>query len=606
MGKSKTILFGWAAAALCGSASAPQAQFANVFVPELAAIDNAVCVEPRQRRVRSLAIAQAANDAAPSKRGISPAAPAAAKAVASGQSGDDPPLIEGLGTRTIDVTTASQAARQFFEQGYRLGWAFNHDEAIRAFRKAQRLDPQCAMCFWGEAWALGPNINMPMEPNANVPALAALGHAQRLASAASPREQALIRALSARYSPDAAAQRAELDAAYAKAMREVSNTFEDDLEIATLYADALMNVSPWDYWEPGGRKLLGSVSDLVPTLERVLKKDAEHAAAIHLYIHTVEASDDPKRAEPYADELAKLAPNAGHLVHMPSHIYFVIGRYKDSLATNLAAVKVDEAYIAARQPTGVYPLGYYPHNVHFVMVSAQMGGDAKTVLASARKLEGLIPAQAARDVPLLQPIEAAPLFAHAQFSAPDTVMALPDPGADLPYVRTAWRYARGVALADRDDTDAALRELAEIERMIAATDYKPFEAFNIPAKDVALIAAHVLRARIAQSRQDLDTAVRELEAGAKIQDSLPYMEPAYWYYPVRQTLGAVLLIKGDTRGARDAFGASLARTPNNAWALYGLAQAYKREGRLLESRTVEDRFKQAWMGGNGRIDLGSL
>jgi tetratricopeptide (TPR) repeat protein len=228
------------------------------------------------------------------------------------------------------------------------------------------------------------------------------------------------------------------------------------------------------------------------------------------------------------------------------------------------------------------------------------------VLAAARKLDGLLPAEAARDVPLLQPIKSAPFFAHAQFSEPDAVMALPDPGADLPYVRTAWRYARGVTLAEKGDPDAAARELAEIERTIAATDYQPFVAWKIPAKDVALIAAHVLRARIAQARHDLDAAVSELEAAAKIQDTLPYMEPAYWYYPVRQTLGAIFLAKGDTREARDEFGASLARTPNNAWALYGLAQAYKREGRLLEARTVEDRFKQAWMGKNKKIDLGSL
>jgi tetratricopeptide (TPR) repeat protein len=389
-------------------------------------------------------------------------------------------------------------------------------------------------------------------------------------------------------------------------MRHVSKRFSRDIEVATLYADALMNVSPWDYWESGGKRLREPVADLAATLERVLEKDPDHAAAIHLYIHAVEASDNPRRAERYADRLAKLAPNSGHLVHMPSHIYFGVGRYKDSLATNLAAVKVDEAYIAAQKPSGVYPLGYYPHNVHFVMVSAQMGGDGGAVLTSANKLSRLIPAEAAREVLMLQPVKAAPYFAHAQFSDVPTVLSLSDPGEDLPYVRTAWRYSRGVALAREGDVKSASRELAEIERIVAATDYKPFEAWKIPARDVGQIAAHVLRARIAQAGNDLDAAVRELKSAIAIQDRLPYMEPAYWYYPVRQTLGAVLLQQGDTKGARDAFGESLARTPNNAWALYGLREAYAREGLPREAKTVEERFARAWIGERRRIDLASL
>ncbi|MGZ9006362.1 MAG: tetratricopeptide repeat protein, partial [Burkholderiales bacterium] len=313
-----------------------------------------------------------------------------------------------------------------------------------------------------------------------------------------------------------------------------------------------------------------------------------------------------KRAEKYADKLGKLAPGAGHLVHMPSHIYFVLGRYKDSLAANVKAVKVDEAYIAAQKPAGVYPLGYYPHNVHFVMVSAQMGGDGKTVLASAEKLGALIPAEVAAEALMLQPIKAAPYYAHAQFGDAESTMTLPEPDKNLPYIQTAWRYARGVALAQQKDVQGATRELAEIERMLKSTDYKPFEAWKIPAKEVTQIAAHVLRARIAQAGNDQATTLRELEAAIRLQDELPYMEPAYWYYPVRQTLGAVLLMTGDTKAAREAFGESLARTPNNAWALYGLQQAYAREGKKREAKVVEERFTRAWTGGKASIQLARL
>jgi len=603
----KSLLVALATAELVGVASAPQAQSGSVFVPELALIDGAICRTPKvMGALPLLRVAQAAQDRRGKKTGISPAALTATKAVSGPTPDDDPPLMQALGSATMPITTSSKKAQEFFDQGYRLGWGFNHDEARRAFRKAQRLDPECAMCYWGEAWVLGPNINVPMDPAANPPALAALQGAQRLAARATPRERALIAALAARYSPAATADRAKLDADYAAAMRDVRKRFPDDLEIATLYADALMNVSSWDYWEPGGRKLRAPVAELVSALEGVLEKDPDHAGAIHLYIHTVEASEDPRRAEPYADRLAKLAPNAGHLVHMPSHIYFVIGRYKDSLATNLEAVKVDEAYIAAEKPAGVYPLGYYPHNVHFVMVSAQMGGDGKKVVESAEKLGRLIPAEAARDALLLQPVKAAPYYAHAQFSDAATVIALRSPGADLPYVQTAWHYARGVALAQNGDVTGAARELAQIEHLVEETDFTPFALWKIPAKEVAQIAAHVLRARIHQARGNLDGAIDEIGHAISIQDALPYMEPAYWYYPVRQSLGALLLLKGETARARNAFGESLARTPNNAWALFGLAQAYAREGMAREARAVEEQFARVWMGETRHIDLATL
>jgi tetratricopeptide (TPR) repeat protein len=367
-----------------------------------------------------------------------------------------------------------------------------------------------------------------------------------------------------------------------------------------------MDRSPWDYWTAGGTKLKPVVAPLLETIETVLKRDPAHVGAIHLYIHAVEASADPKRAERFADRLAGLAPNAGHLVHMPAHIYYRLGRYRDSLAVNQRAVKVDEAYLARFAPQGVYPLGYYPHNVHFVMVSAQMSGRAAIAVDAAAKLARAIPDEPAKAIPLLQPMKAAPYFAHAQFSDLPTVLALADPGADLPYLQVAWRYARGVAFAQNGNPDAARAQLAAIEAILAKADYSAFAAWGIPAREVGEIAEHVLRARISQAGNDLDEAVRELERAAALQDALPYMEPPYWYYPVRQTLGAVLLLKGEPQRAREAFRESLRNAPNNGWSLYGLSQSYERQGLHGEAREVEKYLARAWIGSRKRLDLTRL
>ena len=602
----KLISAALATAGLIAASTLSGAGSDSVFVPELAAADDAVCRQAPAANRLLLLLAQAGTGEAPRKSGISPAAPLAAKAVPASLPNDHPPLMEGLGALSLAITTRSSSAQRFFNQGYRLAWGFNHDEARRAFRKAQQLDPECAMCYWGEAWVLGPNINVPMDPKANAPALAALQKARTLAPRATARERALIDALAARYSPDPRAARAELDVAFARAMREAAAKFPRDNDIATMYADALMNVSPWDYWEAGGTRLKAPVAELVDTLEGVLQRRSDHAGAIHLFIHAVEASANPRRAERHADRLVGLMPGAGHIVHMPSHIYYRVGRYKDSLATNRAAVQVDEAYIAAQKPSGVYPLGYYPHNVHFVLVSAQMAGDGPSVIAAASKLATLIPDAAARDILLLQPVKAAPYFAHAQFSDAATILALPDPGGEFPYLQSVWRYTRGVALAGKGELKGAGVELAAIERIVERASYKGFDEWKIPARETGRLAAHVLRARIAQGKHDLDTAVREFEAAIKIQDALPYMEPPYWYYPVRQSLGALLVLRGETQRARAVFGQSLARSPNNAWALYGLAEAYAREGRRREARAVMRRFERAWIGETTRLSLATL
>jgi tetratricopeptide (TPR) repeat protein len=594
----KPLVLAMLAAGLIAGDRLPEAQ-STIFVPELAMLDGALCTgNPISAPMQPMLLAQM-------KTEVSPAAKAAASA-APGTGVADQPLIAGLGTRSFKVTTKSKQAQEYFDQGLRLAWNFNHAEAQRAFKKAQLLDPFCAMCYWGEAYVLGPNINVPMDPKASEPAAAAAATAKDLAGRASPREQALIEAIAARYNTDPRFERPLLDEAYANAMASAAEKFPSDLDIQAMYAEALMDRSPWNYWEAGGQKPREMVAPLVQTLETVLKKDPSHIGAIHLYIHAVEASADAKRAEPFADKLAKLAPNAGHLVHMPAHIYYRLGRYKDSLSINQTAVKVDEAYIKQFAPQGVYPLGYYSHNLHFVMVSAQMSGEAEIVVGAAAKLAANIPDEVAKAVPLVVPMKAGPYFAHAQFSELPAVLSLADPGKELPYLQVAWRYARGVAFAQSGNLEAARTQVAEIDRLVSTTDYSAFTAWGIPAKDVGRIAGHVVRARIAQGANDLDGAVRELEAAVAIQDTLPYMEPPYWYFPVRQTLGAVLLLKGDAQRARDAFRESLSKTPNNAWSLYGLKTTFEKQGMAAEAREAEKYLSRAWSGDRKRLDLQRL
>jgi len=519
----------------------------------------------------------------------------------------EPPLWAGLGSITYKITTANERAQAYFDQGLRLAYAFNHGEAQRAFRMAQKLDPDCAMCFWGEALVLGPNINLPMQEEAFAPAYAAAQKAKALAGKASPPEQALIGAVAGRYGSDPKAARAPYDAAYAAEMAKVAAQFPGDDEIATLYAEAVMDLSPWDYWKPGGREPNPQSVPIVPTLERVLARNPNHPGAIHLYIHAVEASDRPKRAEPYADRLRGAIPGAGHLVHMPSHIYYRVGRYLDALEDNRAAIKVDEKYLAdTNAPMGVYRLGYYPHNVHFVMASAQMAGDGQTVIAAAEKLGKLIPDEAARGIAMVQPVKAAPYFAHARFSTPETILALPDPGDAIPYVKAMWLYMRGVALASRRDFAGASAAANAIETLERTADFKLLKESNVPAQEVLRIARTVVLARVAQAKGDHRTAVVRFERAAALQDALPYTEPPYWYYPIRQSLAAALLQAGRYAEAERQFQRALSRAPSNGWSYYGLAELHKARGNTAAARKAEADLARTWIGDRRLLQISNL
>jgi tetratricopeptide (TPR) repeat protein len=516
------------------------------------------------------------------------------------------PLYAEMGTLTYPVSTAHPKAQRYFDQGLKLAYAFNHAEAARAFRAAQQLDPGCAMCYWGEALVLGPNINAPMQPEDNGHALSAIRQAQANAHRASPKESALIDALSARYSDAPDAQRAALDAAYAEKMQAVARRFPLDSEISLLTAEALMDLQPWDYWEGGGARPKGNAATMIALVEGVLARNPEHPGAIHFYIHLVEASNDPRRAEPYADRLGALIPAAGHLVHMPSHIYYRVGRYTDSLEANRRAVQADERYFQQATPSGIYSQGYYPHNMHFLMVSAQMAGDGSTAVEAAEKLAGIVSDEAAKAIAFVQPIKAAPYFAHAQFSSPRTVLALPAPSDGLPYVKGMWHYARAVAHATQGDLERAESELEQLQSKARDSDLSALTAGGVPATDVLAIAAHVGQARIAQARGDLRTAIREFEAAVEYEDKLAYMEPPYWYYPVRQSLGAALLVHGDLERAEEVLRASLARAPNNGWALFGLQQVYERRGDAQGAQAIERRLARAWAGPREHLDLARL
>jgi tetratricopeptide (TPR) repeat protein len=534
----------------------------------------------------------------------------AAATMGADQETKPPPLWDNLGNLTWKITTKSETAQNYFNQGLRLTFAFNHGEARRSFRAAEAADPGCAMCYWGEALVLGPNINAPMQPTAIEPAFAASAKAQALSANTSPKEQGLIRALAKRYSPDPKADRHALDAAYADAMTIVAPSFADDDSIQALFAESLMDLSPWNYWQADATTPKGRTAEAIAALEAVLKRNPNHPGAIHYYIHLVEASTTPQRAEPYAERLAALMPGTGHIVHMPAHIYYRLGRYKDSLDANLRAIKVDEAYFAELEAQGlspdpIYHYGYYPHNVHFVLVSAQMAGDGAQTIAAAEKLQHLIPDAVARKSGRAQAVVAAPYYAHARFSSPDTVLALPEPPPDLPLVRISWHYARAIADVSRGDLTAARAEDSKLADLAAHADFAMFKAQPVPAADVISIARAVIAGRIATAEGNLPAAIDAFQRAVSVQDRLPYFEPPFWYYPVRQSLAAAQLAAGRTDDAIETFRASLADRPNNAYALYGLAEALKQKGERAETERIEARFRDVWLG-SGTPDLKAL
>lgn len=501
--------------------------------------------------------------------------------------------VAGIGYK---VTTASEKAQNSFDAGVAHLWNFNHGEAINQFKAAQEEDSDCAMCFWAEAFAWGPNINAPMADESVAPAYAAIRQALSLKDKASEKERALIEALALRYAKAPVKDRSALDGAFADAMEKVAALYPDDDFIQATSAEANMDTQPWDYWQADGRTPKGRAAKTLSLIEAVLARNPDYQPAIHLYIHMTEATNNPYRAAKYADKLASLSPTLGHLIHMPSHTYARIGRFRDSIDSNLAAVASDEDFLANSDPSPLYQYGYYVHNVHFVMTSAMQAGDAETALAMAKKLDAKLPTEMALAVPFAQPIKVAPYYAMAQFAPPADILALQDPGAAAPFIRASWHYARGEAFARSGEPDKARGEADAISEILATADLSGLTANLIPGPDILKIQQLTVMARAAAADGDLASAIEAMEQVVALQEGLNYTEPAYWYYPAKQTLAAFVLRAGDAERAEQLFVEALAELPNNGWVYSGLADAYKAQGDKNARKYAEGLMNAAWLG----------
>ncbi|HKY81027.1 MAG TPA: tetratricopeptide repeat protein [Sphingobium sp.] len=506
-------------------------------------------------------------------------------------------LLSDLGSIHVPITTASPEAQRFFDQGMAFAYGFNHAGAIASFREAQRLDPDCALCFWGEALAHGPNINAPMDPASNARAVGLARYAQWLARKGTPVEQALTAAMMNRYSPDAGADRAALDAAYADAMLNVAAAHPADDDVSLLAAEAAMDTRPWDYWQADRRTAQPRLGDAVRLVETVLARNPDHPQAAHLYIHLMENGPDPKRAEAAADRLAApLAPRAGHLVHMPAHIHYRLGRWQDSLRVNIAAARADEEWIKSSGDRGMVRYGYYPHNVHFIVTSAQMAGDMGTAISEAGRLSRILDPGTSAKIGWIQAINAAPYFAATQFATPQQILAMPAPDARLPYALGMRHYARAIARAQQRDRAGFDTEIGQLRALREGGAVQAMIDQGVPARDLLQLAEQVARARWAAAGGRLGEAERLYRAAIAIEERIPYMEPPYWYYPVQQSLGAVLYRQRRYDEAAHAFMTALQRAPNNGWALYGVASAHRALGRGAEAAAADAALKRAWMG----------
>jgi tetratricopeptide (TPR) repeat protein len=504
-----------------------------------------------------------------------------------------PVLYDSLGSYSYPITTASSGAQRWFDQGLRLVYAFNHQEAQRAFREAARLDPQCALCFWGIALTEGANYNSPTTADREQNALAAVRQAQGFAAGARPVEKALIDAIAKRHSADPGATRDVLDRAYADAMRAVARQFPDDVEAATFFADALMNLRPWNLWTPEGAPQPGT-EEIVQALEGVIAKAPNHAGALHLYIHAVEASTNPGRAEAAADRLRPLMPGAGHLVHMPSHIYWRVGRYADAVASNTAAVQADRAYFKTARASPIYRGLYYPHNIDFIWQSASMQGRSAETVRAAREFAENVPAEMIRQMPDMETAPVAPMVALARFGRWDEVLRRPAPPPEWSYTSGVWRYARGLAFNAKGQAGEATGELRELEAILASVPPERTVAFFFRAKNLLQLAANVLGAEIAAKAGDGASAERLLRAAVTEQDTHWFTEPPPWYFPVRQALAAVLLQFQRAADAEAVYREDLRRNPGNGWSLFGLAQSLKAQGKPGEVALIEEQFRTAW------------
>jgi len=515
-------------------------------------------------------------------------------------------LVTGLGDLHHPVSTKNAQAQEFFDQGLRFIFAFNHDEAARSFQHAGELDPKLAMAFWGVAEAVGPNYNDPADPDRYKHAHDAVEKAVDLSADASTSDQAYIQALAKRFPSDPKSDLRKAAEDYRDAMRQVVSEFPDDLDAATLFAEAGMNLHPWGLWHVDGTPEAGT-DEIVSTLESVMKRDPNHLGAIHYYIHAVEASASPERALAGANKLASLAPGAGHIVHMPAHVYIRTGDYEAAVKTNEKAAEVDRAYIKATGAQGIYPMMYYSHNLHFIAMCGAMNGS----YAESKKNADLLVENVGphvKDMPPLEGFMTIPVAVEIRFHHWNEILKMPQPDASMKTATVFWHFGRGLALAGTGKVSDAEAEYKIVSDAEAATP--PDVIFQMPinnkAKDIMKIAKDVLGAKIAVAKKDNSGAIVMLREAVAIQDTLKYGEPPDWFYPVRESLGATLLMSGDAAAAEKVFRDDLERNLRNPRSLWGLHQALLQQKRTYDAGFIQKQFDASWKGGAQALKLDDL
>lgn len=503
------------------------------------------------------------------------------------------PLFHNLGKLHHPITARSKEVQRYFDQGLTLLYGFNHHEAIRSFQAAATLDPDCAMAYWGIAVSYGPNINAPMMEESVPKAWEALQKAVKLAPKATAKEQAFIQALAKRYAEKPDKDRSKLDLAYAEAMKEVHQKYPDDLDAATLYAESLMDTMPWDYYTKDG-KAKPATDHVIAVLESVMRRNPEHPGANHYYIHAVEASPNPERGLAAAYRLGGLCPGAGHLVHMPAHIFLRVGYYRDAAIANEKAVLADESYISQCKAQGFYPAVYYSHNYHFLWYVQTLEGRSRQSIQSARKTFHVPTDKDVHAIPLLHWLKAVPVLALARFGKWDEVLKEEGPEECDLFELAMWRYARGLAFTRKKEAKQAREELAAVTKIVSDKKIDALELREFPGATLIRLAGKLLTAEVAMLDGKPDAAVKLFEEAVQMQDDIPYMEPPFWFYPVRQSLGASLLEAGKPQQAELFYREDLKQHPKNGWSLFGLLQALRAQGKTTEAEEVQRQFQEAW------------
>jgi tetratricopeptide (TPR) repeat protein len=515
-------------------------------------------------------------------------------------------LMSGYGDLHHPVSTSNPQTQQFFDQGLRQIYAFNHDEAARSFQRAADLDPKLAIAYWGVAEAVGPNYNDPASDERFAAAHVAIQKAVDLSTNASPAEQAYIQAMALRFPADPKADRRQAAEAYHDAMREVSKKFPDDLDAATLFAESGMNLNPWGLWLVDGSPREGT-NEIVATLESVMRRDPNHLGAIHYYIHATEASANPDRALAGANKLAALAPGAGHIVHMPAHVYIRTGDYEAAVKTNEQAAAVDRAYLKATGVQGIYPAMYYSHNLHFIAMCSAMNGNYEEAKKNADMLAAHV-GPYVKDMPMVEGFMTIPMAVDIRFHKWADILKMPQPDPAMQVTTVFWHFARGMALAGTGkvkEAEADYAIIAEAEK-ITPEDAIFNAPFNNKTKDILKIAQDVLGAKIAMAKGDNAGAITELTDAVALQDTLKYGEPPDWFFPVRESLGAALLMNSDAAAAEKVFRADLDRNPRNPRSLFGLHEALKTQKRDYDAGFVQKQFQAAWKGGPAKLKVADL